>query len=540
MGWDPCELLLAWAGVQDVSLDGDVDPEELPRELEGELSGEELRRLKELAGEYRETPEYFETLAELGVEEPPVSYTAEVAVISALRGVVLLHGRCPWKSATALLFCDVAYRTRRNETLSPRRAVRPVLTADWGALFERVDRARSVRGLETLGEIARGWEASPPPLPAHEDVLQALKCLDELEEARKYLERQRKNAEEWSEKRETWERIRMILSSMLKKAVIATAEREVDLEHAASLRHVAPEVELPGGLRRWANSVHVPTAFRDVADVLGWSEEFKLKGQEVLYEIWEGEGEASWVDFARLVVPEDPSAEREERGKLYIGLPVEYWREAKKPKGMEGPICVGDGDVTVTGWLNLDDLSDYIGVIQPAFRTEWFDRTGDLDAALGKARDVVGLPEVLGYERFNDGSVPLDPFLNPDERWLRGSREAAGEISGMLKALHLGDVDMPLHQEVIVSVSPAACWTALLDLGTRLASVGWDRVTVDVVEAAVERTVTVVGRLIPFEGAPTEGIDWEYAYKGYGVLTSDRLREALMEVACHFPESEGG
>ncbi|WP_456483750.1 hypothetical protein [Methanopyrus kandleri] len=46
--------------------------------------------------------------------------------------------------------------------------------------------------------------------------------------------------------------------------------------------------------------------------------------------------------------------------------------------------------------------------------------------------------------------------------------------------------------------------------------------------------------LIPFEGAPTEGIDREYAYKGYGVLTSDRLREALMEVACHFPESEGG
>jgi hypothetical protein len=44
-----------------------------------------------------------------------------------------------------------------------------------------------------------------------------------------------------------------------------------------------------------------------VVDVIG-SSEFKQKGLEVLYEIWEGEGEASWVDFARLVVPEDRRA----------------------------------------------------------------------------------------------------------------------------------------------------------------------------------------------------------------------------------------
>ncbi|MEO2241958.1 MAG: hypothetical protein ABGY09_07820 [Euryarchaeota archaeon] len=127
---DPCELLLAWAGVSGVSLGGDVDPKELPRELEGEIPDEKLHRLRRLAEDYRETPEYFETLAELGVEEPPVSHVAEVAVISALRGPVLLYGECPWKSATALLFCDVAYRTRRNETLSPRRATKPVLMAE--------------------------------------------------------------------------------------------------------------------------------------------------------------------------------------------------------------------------------------------------------------------------------------------------------------------------------------------------------------------------------------------------------------------------
>ncbi|MEO2241959.1 MAG: hypothetical protein ABGY09_07825, partial [Euryarchaeota archaeon] len=331
-------------------------------------------------------------------------------------------------------------------------------------------------------------------MPAHEDVLQALKCLDEFKDAKEYLQERREKTDGWSEERETWERVRMMMSSMLKKAVVATAEGKVDLKHATSLRHVAPKVEPPDDLRRWANSTHIPTAFRDVVDVTG-SSEFKQRARELLGRIWEGE-EASWVEFARLVVPKDPLAERRERAKLYVRMPVEFWRETEKPEGA-GVICVGDGDVTVVGWFELDDLSDYIGVIKPAFRTEWFDRTCHLTAALEKAQDVVGLPEVLGYERFNEKSIPLDPFLNPDERWLRGSREAAREISEMLEALRFSDVDMPIHLEVIVSISPAACWTALLDLGTRLASIGWKRVTVDVVEAAVERTVTVVGRLIP-------------------------------------------